>query len=69
MKLEAALTPVIQTGQDQGWEETTDAGLYVNLENKIGIPCQGAKPPQSSQNKPKTKGNFFPGIMLNIYIV
>ena len=59
MKLEAALTPVIQTGQDQGWEETTDAGLYVNLENKIGIPCvKGQNRRKAAKTNPKPK-EFF----------
>ena len=60
MKLEAALTPVIQTGQDQGWEETTDAGMYVNLENKIGIPCvKGQNRRKAAKTNPKPKEIFF----------
>ncbi|XP_023334278.1 protein PTHB1 isoform X2 [Eurytemora carolleeae] len=46
-KLEAALPPVIQTGQDQGWEETTDAGLTFLLRTalaKAGRENQGATP-------------------------
>merc|ERR1712126_327464 len=47
MRLEAALTPVIHTGQAQGWEETTDAALTFLLRTSLakqGRENQGATP-------------------------
>ena len=46
-KLECALTPVLQSGQEQGWEETTDAGLTFLLRTALAKPGrenQGATP-------------------------
>ena len=46
-KLEAALTPLIHTGQEQGWEETTDAALTFLLRTSLAKPGrenQGATP-------------------------
>lgn len=47
LRLEAALTPVIHTGQDQAWEETTDAALTFLLRTSLAKPGrenQGATP-------------------------
>jgi Bardet-Biedl syndrome 9 protein len=46
-KLEAALTPLVHTGQEQGWEETTDAALTFLLRTSLAKPGrenQGATP-------------------------
>jgi len=47
VKLAAALSPVVQEGQEQGWEETTDAALTFLLRTslaKAGKENQGATP-------------------------
>jgi len=46
-KLEAALTPLVHSGQEQGWEETTDAALTFLLRTSLAKPGrenQGATP-------------------------